>query len=418
MKSEEIKKNTNMNFLNLLKKYFSDMQIREISDSPIRQIIQEEYPTFRKKEKMDSDSEWVMINSKPINILMDDLITYASLTLWTTKYIAFLNDLAKHILLQGHIQLSEEIFNIVINFGDKEEGIESSIGFALLGLADVKSRQGKHAESIHYLYKAKAIFQKLKSTNGIGLCEHLLGTIYLEKGNVDSAEKKMKMVLNMIDKKENEITYGMINVNLGIINYMKSDLEKAENYFLTALNIFDTNNDLRRAMEVKHNIGMIYIKRCEFEKANSIYKEIINTARKYHLNTVLNIAYLNQSEILIKMNKFLEANKLLNMSLEISTENNDRLTIADIYKWKGVINRTKKSYAISEKYLSTSLRLNREFQNELNFAETSLELGKLYKEKGDSKNSHLHFNNALRYFSKIDAHDEIKMIEQLMNIEK
>ncbi len=414
MKPDQSKKHINTDFNKLLCKYFTRKQVIEIANSNLLNLDRNAYKTKVTSDSGIEDYESIMIDNKLVRILIDDLISFAVITLELVKYVEFLNDLAKYILLKGQLHLSEEIYSRVLNYPEEHE-TETAIAYAYLGIAEIKSREGKFPESILYLHKSKAKFKQLKNLDGFALCEHLLGTIYLEQGSVDRAEIKMAKVLKLLNKKENEITYGMVLVNLGIINYLKDELNEAEQYFISALELFTNHHDLRRSIEVKNNIGMIYIKKCEYEKANAVYKEIINDAQRLDLKTVLNIAYLNQSEILISLNKLLEANKLLNKSLEFSAESNDKLTIADIYKLKGVIHRQNKSFMVSEKYLMISLRLNKEYKNDLNYAETSLELGKLLKEKGDLKNSRLHLENALEYFTKIQAKEEVKKVEKLLS---
>jgi len=50
-----------------------------------------------------------------------------------------------------------------------------------------------------------------------------------------------------------------------------------------------------------------------------------------------------------------------------------------VYKIKDIIHRDTKDYELAENYLCTSLRINKELNNEMNKAETEFELGLLYK---------------------------------------
>jgi hypothetical protein len=65
-------------------------------------------------------------------------------------------------------------------------------------------------------------------------------------------------------------------------------------------------------------------------------------------------------------------------------------------------------------FLLTSLRLNDELGNQLNHAETSYELGILYNLTDDKEKSEKHFTDALGYYKKINADEEVNVIEDLL----
>ena len=97
---------------------------------------------------------------------------------------------------------------------------------------------------------------------------------------------------------------------------------------------------------------------------------------------------------------------------------NDRLSIADIYKVKGVILSNLKNYDLAEELIENSLRLNKDTQNKLNYAESSSEIGKLCLQKqkpGEAKN---HLTEALKYYKKIkNEKTSLALTESLEKIE-
>jgi len=100
--------------------------------------------------------------------------------------------------------------------------------------------------------------------------------------------------------------------------------------------------------------------------------------------------------------------------MEVAYKLDDKLTIAEVYKIKGIIQRNKNQFAAAENYLLTSLRLNNETGNKLNQAETSYELGILYNLADDSEKSKKYFTDALEYYKIIEAEEEIREIEKLI----
>jgi tetratricopeptide (TPR) repeat protein len=114
------------------------------------------------------------------------------------------------------------------------------------------------------------------------------------------------------------------------------------------------------------------------------------------------------------MNDFSLANAFADKSMEVAHKLNDKLTIAEVYKIKGIIQRSVQNYTLSENYFETSLRLNIEAGNQLNRAETYQELGVLYKEMGKLQQSKENFKLALEYFKKINSEPDISHLEILI----
>ena len=114
------------------------------------------------------------------------------------------------------------------------------------------------------------------------------------------------------------------------------------------------------------------------------------------------------------MSEFDIAETFAKKALEISNKINDKLTVADSYKIKGIIHRNKNNYESAENYLLTSMRINDELGNKLNQAESAYELGILYKEVRKNEESKKYFHEALTYFKKINAFREVKEIKNYL----
>ena len=115
------------------------------------------------------------------------------------------------------------------------------------------------------------------------------------------------------------------------------------------------------------------------------------------------------------MNDYTLAEAFSDKAMEICYKINDKLSIAEVYKVKGIIQKHLTNFQLSENLLLTSLRINKEHNNRLNEAETYYERGLLYMETGNSVESINNLNSALKYFKKINAHNEIKNLQELIN---
>ena len=76
--------------------------------------------------------------------------------------------------------------------------------------------------------------------------------------------------------------------------------------------------------------------------------------------------------------------------MEISHKINDTLSIADIYKIKGMIQNDLENFELSEELFENSVRLNEDLGSNLNKAESINELNSLYEKtnRSDKKKSY------------------------------
>ena len=156
---------------------------------------------------------------------------------------------------------------------------------------------------------------------------------------------------------------------------------------------------------------MIHIHKKEYESALNEYDACIELSLNARYLPILGISYLNKSFIYSDIEDLKMATLYANKAMEICYQINDKLSIADIYKVKGIITRKLKDFELSEDFLLTSLRLNRDLNNELNYAETAYELGLLYKELGNNEESELFLNESLNYYSKCNSKTEVAKIK-------
>src|SRR4030065_2292175 len=92
------------------------------------------------------------------------------------------------------------------------------------------------------------------------------------------------------------------------------------------------------------------------------------------------LCYLSKRDVYTKQNDNMLASAFADKSMEIAYRLNDKLSVADIYRIKGVIQKKMNNFTAAENCFLTSLRINKEVSNKYNYAETAFELGLLYKD--------------------------------------
>ncbi|HDZ58881.1 MAG TPA: tetratricopeptide repeat protein, partial [Ignavibacteriales bacterium] len=166
--------------------------------------------------------------------------------------------------------------------------------------------------------------------------------------------------------------------------------------------------------ELRHNIGMLYLEKREYEKASKEFGNAILVAIKGNYPTVLTISYLGKANALLKLNALEDSYEYCYKALEIAIRIEDKLTIADVYRVIGTIERKLKHYNAAVMYLDISLQMNLRTENKLNTAETSLELALMYDETGDAQEKINCLNKAQQYYTEINAVEKVKLIDELL----
>ncbi|MHB8336886.1 MAG: hypothetical protein ACYC6P_07965 [Ignavibacteriaceae bacterium] len=117
----------------------------------------------------------------------------------------------------------------------------------------------------------------------------------------------------------------------------------------------------------------------------------------------LGLSYLQTDYIYTRMNDLFKAKDFVGKAMKICKKLNDTLSIAEIYKVKGIFEREGKNYGASENYLITNLRKNQELKNKHNEAEVFFELSKLYNKIGKAKEEKAAMFSSYQFFKGIGA---------------
>ena len=112
----------------------------------------------------------------------------------------------------------------------------------------------------------------------------------------------------------------------------------------------------------------------------------------------------------------ISAKEFADKALSLSHNLDDKLTIADIYKVRGIIAREMNDIKMAECYLMISLRINTSLRNSLNTAEVSIELASLYKDQGKHEQSKYYLSPGNRLLPKIQRSDKVMKIEKMLGI--
>jgi tetratricopeptide (TPR) repeat protein len=398
----------------LLQNYFKQDEIAEYKN--IIAISSERQKPFKtslnKATRNQLDSE--IAPTQNYHASINFLITFAESRLVKQKFLEFLQNLGELSIAQGELTTATEIYNYILNLIKNDPKQENAMAHAILALGDITSRYAEWEKSISYINKAEKMFLEQKDYKGCFRCENLLGTIAGDRGDLKKANSYFEKALTFLRQKKDTALIGILEINLGILSNIQGDYDSAFTYYQRALIKFEQNQDFRRMTEVRHNLGMLFTEKKEYQSALSEFDLSITSALKAGYLPSLELSYLGKAFIYVQLEDYLLANAFADKAMEICFKLNDRLSIADIYKLKGIIERRLQNYRGAENYLLSSLRINEELENVLNQAETSLELGILYSEINKKEESLEYLKFSLSYYKKQKAPSMVKKIQELM----
>ena len=311
----------------------------------------------------------------------------------------------------GEYEFAIETHKKIIAESNSDPNLASLAANACYSIGEIYSNEAQWTECFDFVKRAFVMFKNQNDLKGCARCENLLGTVYGEHGDLPEAANHFEESLRYLDEKRDAVLIGKIEINLGIINNIYSNYDQALFYYNRALINFQRLNDHHKLAQIRHNIGITYLKKKEYASALKELDKSIAVSLKDNVFSILGISYITKAFIYAQMHDVELSRAFADKAMEICYKTKDKLSVAEIYKVEGIINRVQKKYALAENCLLTSLRINKEYKNQLNYAETSLELGILYKEWSKFEKAKESFKQALSYFKQIRAIHEIENIE-------
>lgn len=348
---------------------------------------------------------------------IDLLITFASEKLSINKYLVLVQNLGRYCITIGELDLAEALFEKIVNSTKKQNNSYILLADAFLSLSEIFRRKAQWQCSFAHARKATTLYKKNNDVKGLAGCMNLTGTIYGEQGNFIKARDFFEKSLSLLQKSRDNEFKGRIETNLGIINDILGKYDEALSSFNRALITYSKTSNLKRIAEVRHNIGLMHINIQKLRSATREFDRSISTSMKIGYLPMLGISYLGKSYAFALQNDYNLADAFADKAMQICHRTNDKLSVADVYKIKGIIQRDRKNYAEAENFLKTSLRINKETGNKLNEAESYYELGILYKNIRSTVKCKTMMTKALGYFESVKASDKVNEIkEQIDNL--
>jgi tetratricopeptide (TPR) repeat protein len=341
---------------------------------------------------------------------LDRLITLCDSRLSVDDLCEVLLGIGDIFKVHGDIGRAEEMYTLAISKGEAS-GKKGHVAEAYMRRGEVYSRRAQWKQSNADLSRSRAIFAELKLHDSLGRVENILGTNHAEQGKLARATGFFEHALTLFERTRQTQMAGAVLMNLGIICNIAGKYETALAHYKRAQSCFEEVGDLNRLAELHHNMGMSYLSKHLLNEAIREFNTSHSLSSSTQNGPLMGLAGLAKANVYYQLHDLPMALKLANQSIDLFTKSNDRLSLADAYKVKGMIHREMKSFDAAASFLETSLRINIELNNHLNIAESYFEIGLLDIKRKNPKEALQAFLKARDAFRKVGALEDVKRTE-------
>lgn len=332
----------------------------------------------------------------------DHLITMCKNALSDHDYQEALLQIGSIYKLHGQLKLAEQIYAEAIHHGN-QSGETDLLAEAFLLRGEVYSRQGRWAESGADLEQSRRLFVEANSISGLARLENIVGTNMAEQGLLKEAQSCFSTALTNSENAGEKLLSATIFMNLGNLQNILGNCDEALNFHRRALSLFERSGNLLRIAEAHHNIGMSHITKDELRNAKLAFDKSLEYSMRISSPGLMGLSKLGKATVCLLEGDLALALALCNQAHAHFALTNDRLSIADQYKVKGMILRETNKFDLAAMHFDSSLRINEEHNNLLNMGETLFEIGIMERRRRLNKGARDAFNRSIACFQKVGA---------------
>jgi tetratricopeptide (TPR) repeat protein len=275
-------------------------------------------------------------------------------------------------------------------------------------------RLRKWREGLLFLDQSLLLYKAESDEAGQAMVQMHRGIALHEQGDYDQAEKVYGEALHLGEASGKVATVAEVEANLAVLKSMRGDGDGAILLYQRCLARFETLDDSNGLARTYHNMGMTHAKKENWREATQCYEKAFEIAHEVgSLDVVANI-YLSRAELMMALGDTSMSATCCALALDIYRQTGDKLGEADSYRLLGNVFTLRKQWATAETLFADSIRLNIEFDNPLNVAETHRDLGKLYTARGQKMKAQESFTAALAGFENLGARADVEIVNALI----
>ncbi|MCH8287606.1 MAG: tetratricopeptide repeat protein [Candidatus Marinimicrobia bacterium] len=343
----------------------------------------------------------------------DTIVLNAVEYLTEEEYVEFLFEVAEISIGFSEMEKAQRLLHMVVT-KLKKFATELLLAKSHQRLGDISFYRNNWVTTLRHYKKGLDLFTESGDKNGMANVKSSMGSTLVRQGEIVKGEKLLREAKSIASRtKADDLSTAIkakINYNLGNVYSMQGIWDKAMNCYKESLSLIGRKRDDAERAYLYLNIAIIYKARGEYEKALEQFQKSIKFSISAEDPYKKGLSYLGEAELYCKTGDWAASTALATTAFRIFSELGDRLSVAEVYKVFGIINRENRRYDTALSYLKNSKRINEEYDNPLNLGETMVEIAKLYGVKGgETDKARESAESAIACFKKINA--DVKVTE-------
>lgn len=277
---------------------------------------------------------------------------------------------------------------------------------------------GDVATAREYFEHARERYHAIDDRSSEANCYNILGTIALDRGDLDRAERCLEQALDTHRevggqwRKEDRVRN-----NLGIIAMRRGKFDRATEHLERGIEIHREREQSYRLAFLLASLGEITRLRGDLEQAEDYCKQGLDVARDAGATDAMGRSVLRLGRIEIDRGDLDAASECLQRSLDTSRESENKRRIARSHRGLGTVARERGALGAAENHLEDSLEICREGDHRYDEGKTLVELGTVDQARNHTASARERFGAAVEIYREMGAvRDDITCLKQLTKI--
>lgn len=237
-------------------------------------------------------------------------------------------------------------------------------------------------------------------------------TVKLLRGALEEATELFLQARGLAEEARAEQIVAMVDQNLGTVANIQGNAAVALLSYRSALQRYRQLGDDPHASRALNNMGMAHVDLGEWEAADRCFTEAGELADRTGELRMTGVVALNHTELHLKRRRYEDALRSLERSLEIFQRLRTKPSIAEAYKFYGVLYRNTGKPRQADTHFGLALGMAEACGNPLLQAEIQAEWSILHLEEERRQEAVLYLNRALRIFKRLEAEGQVLDIER------
>lgn len=285
--------------------------------------------------------------------------------------------------------------------GDADQRIVAS---AALNLGRTHWKRGELDAALTRCQQARAIAMRISDSDLRALVENAIGVLHVAREEYSQAKAAYGVALELTT---DPATRAKITLNLGVIANIQGELDAARRHYEQSLALARSGMDARGEALALHNLGMLHSDQREWDEADEAYRLALELFESLGNRHMIGNVLANRSEVCYGRGLAQEGIAQCDLALATYAEIGEELGRGEALRWKAHGLRRLGRHGAAVAALTEAVRIAQRSRNTLLEAESTRELGLVYKADNRPRDARGALQRALELFAELGARRDV-----------